>query len=153
MRRGWLKGVDAEILGEEGGMGGPRGSRPVISGRRGRCAEEGDDLQVGQGCQRPKRARRVRAERGSGADKWGRLVRHGGDAEGGWASALGERACRRARLWSRCGPKVRGWAGERLGRAERGWAWAAVGLKADFFFGFFFLFPILLLSKSNSNKV
>ena len=59
----------------------------------------------------------------------------------------------RAGLWRRCGPKVRGWAGERLGRAERGWAWAAVGLKADFFFGFFFLFPILLLSKSNSNKV
>ena len=43
------------------------------------------------------------------------------------------------------------WRG--LGRAERGWAWAAVELKADFFFGFSFLFPILLLSKSNSNKV
>ena len=54
MRRGWLKGVEAEILGEEGGMGGPRGLRPVISGRRGRCAEEGDDLQVGQGSQRLK---------------------------------------------------------------------------------------------------
>ena len=51
VRRGWLKGVEAEILGEEGGMGGPRGSRPVISGRRGRCTEEGDDLQVGQGSQ------------------------------------------------------------------------------------------------------
>ena len=90
MRRGWLKGVEAEILGEEGGMGGPQGSRPVISGRRGRCAEERDDLQVGQGCQRSKRARRVRAERGSGADKWGRLVRHGGTrGEAGpqrWAS-------------------------------------------------------------------
>ena len=24
-------------------MEGPRGSRPVIAGRRGRCAEEGDD--------------------------------------------------------------------------------------------------------------
>ena len=34
-----------------------------------------------------------------------------------------------------------------------GWVWVAVGLKADFFFGFFFLFPILLLSKTNSNKV
>ena len=33
------------------------------------------------------------------------------------------------------------------------WVWVPVGLKADFFFGFFFLFPILLLSKSNSNKV
>ena len=54
VRRGWLKGVEAEILGEEGGMGGPRGLRPVISGRRGRCAEEGDDLQVGQGSQRLK---------------------------------------------------------------------------------------------------
>ena len=51
MRCGWLKGVEAEILGEEGGMGGPRGLRPVISGRRGRYTEEGDDLQVGQGSQ------------------------------------------------------------------------------------------------------
>ena len=33
------------------------------------------------------------------------------------------------------------------------WVWVPVWLKADFFFGFFFLFPILLLSKSNSNKV
>ena len=54
VRRGWLKGVEAEILGEEGGMGGPQGLRPVISGRRGHFAEEGDDLQVGQGSQRLK---------------------------------------------------------------------------------------------------
>jgi hypothetical protein len=40
------------------------------------------------------------------------------------------------------------WRG--LGRAERGWAWAAVELKADFFFGFSFLFS--LSSISNSNK-
>ena len=54
----------------------------------------------------------------------------------------------RAGLWRRCGPKVRRWAGERLGRAEcvgsgplgegreewaeRAWAWAAVGFSSLF---------------------
>jgi len=106
VRRGWLKGVEAEILGEEGGMGGPRGLRPVISGRRGHCAEEGDDLQVGQGSQpgcsaarrgaggwgqarsEPRRygsVRRVRGERAT----LGRAGSGRGEGLGWWASGMG----------------------------------------------------------------
>ena len=56
-------------------------------------------------------------------------------------------------LLGRSGPagRERGtWAEVGLGFAGFGFA---AGLKADFFFGFFFQISICLLSKSNSNKV
>ena len=65
---GWFKGARAEILGEEGGMGGPRGSRPEIAGRRGRCAEQGSQgrrfCPVGPRRQRAEVRTRAMRERG-----------------------------------------------------------------------------------------
>ena len=59
-------------------MGGPRGSRPVIAGRRGRCAEEGDDPDawaraVSGGAGRA----RLQAEQGERATRDAGLGRHG----------------------------------------------------------------------------
>ena len=164
--RGWLKGVEAEILGEEGGMGGPRGLRPVISGRRGRCAEEGDGpgawarpgSERGTGRGRAARALTPWAQVAGSARGLGVLLRWlssgagGSDAEGGGVARAGGSV--------RAGPPGKeeiGPGGERregllLGRGKRVLGWVLLGWVTGFVFYFSFYFYLLSLFKSNSNK-
>ena len=101
-----------------------------------------------------------RVARGVGA---GRGVRAGRESREEWGAELGRAGG--------SGPSERGvsWAGERKGRLGccwagvgpregRGrpglrWVWGLLGLGLGWVKGLGFLFPTLLLSKSNSNKV
>ena len=118
----------------------------------GSCAAGEKNLQLGPGGQRVRRGARAagrEAEAGRGA----------GRAELGWAWSRG--GLKR----SRPGGARASWAevGPREGRGRPGPRWAGpglllgwvlvVGLGLGWVEGLGFLFPILLLSKSNSNKV